>query len=217
MIDRISTLLFGDTTDHPLELDKSEHRSKQVELNAKRDQLTTDRDRLKEKHAELKQRYMDARDAGEEDAAEAALREAERVNDELETVEGKLDVVDRMSQTVSNFLNVYETRDLRDDRYWERLMELDREELIEVFSQEKLDVEAMTDRLDTAGVAASDVVDSFSSATDRLHGGSQLRDEWDAEFESRRSTVGDGPNPEAVFGDLNAELDDEDVSDLRLS
>ncbi|TKX73716.1 hypothetical protein EXE46_13040 [Halorubrum sp. GN11_10-6_MGM] len=217
MIDRLSTLLFGDDTTHPLELDRSEHRDKQVELNAKREQLSTDRDRLKEKHENLKQRYMEAREAGDEDAAETALREAEAVNDRLETVEGKLDVVDQMSQTVSNFLNVYEMRELRNDRYWERLMELDREELVEMFSQEKLTIEEMTQRLDTAGVAARDVVESFSASTDRLHGDSQLRDEWDAEFERERTTEGESLDPEAVFDDLDGELDDEDVSDLRLS
>ncbi|ELZ39662.1 hypothetical protein C463_16841 [Halorubrum californiense DSM 19288] len=217
MIDRISTLLFGDDTTHPLELDESEHRDKQVELDAKREQLATDRDRLKEKHENLKQQYMDAREAGNEDAAETALREAEAVNDRLETVEGKLDVVDQMSQTVSNFLNVYEMRELRDDRYWERLMELDREELVEMFSQEKLTIEEMTQRLDTAGVAARDVVDSFSASTDRLHGNSQLRDEWDAEFERERTTEDESLDPEAVFDDLDGDLDDDDVSDLRLS
>lgn len=217
MIDRLSTLLFGDDTTHPLELDESEHRDKQVELNAKREQLATDRDRLKEKHENLKQQYMNAREAGDEDAAETALREAEAVDDRLETVEGKLDVVDQMSQTVSNFLNVYEMRELRDDRYWERLMELDREELVEMFSQEKLTIEQMTQRLDTAGVAARDVVESFSASTDRLHGDSQLRDEWDAEFERERTTEADSLDPEAVFDDIDGELDDEDVSDLRLS
>jgi phage shock protein A len=217
MIDRLSNLLFGDDTTHPLELDESEHRDKQVELDAKREQLAADRDRLKEKHENLKQQYMDAREAGDEDAAETALREAEAVDDRLETVEGKLDVVDQMSQTVSNFLNVYEMRELRDDRYWERLMELDREELVEMFSQEKLDIEEMTQRLDTAGVAARDVVESFSASTDRLHGGSQLRDEWDAEFERERTTEEESLDPEAVFDDLGGDLDDEDLSDLRVS
>lgn len=217
MIDRLSTLLFGDDTTHPLELDQSEHRDKQVELNAKRERLSTDRDRLKEKHENLKQRYMEAREAGDEDVAETILRKAEAVNDRLETVEGKLDVVDQMSQTVSNFLNVYEMRELRDDQYWERLMELDREELVEIFSQEKLTIEKMTQRLDTAGVAARDVVESFSASTDRLHGSSKLRDEWDAEFEQERTTEEESLDPEAVFDDLDNDLDDEDVSDLRLS
>lgn len=217
MIDQLSTLLFGDDTTHPLELDESEHRDKQVELDAKREKLTADRDHLTEKHDDLKQQYMAAREAGNEDAAEAALREAEAVNDRLETVEGKLDVVDQMSQTVSNFLNVYEMRDLRDDRYWERLMELDREALVEMFSQEKLTIEDMTQRLDTAGVAARDVVESFSESTDRLHGGSQLRDEWNAEFEQQRGTADAAVDPESIFDDLDGELDDEVVSDLRLS
>ena len=217
-ITRLGQLLFGDSTDHPLELDKSEHRDKQVELDHKRDQLSTKRDRLQERLDSLRSEYMAAKDRGDENEAETALREAEQVEDRLETVEGKLDVVDQMSQTVSNFLNVYEMRELRDDRYWERLMELDRDELIEMFSQETMSTEEMTQRLDTAGVAAEDVVSAFSSATDRLHANSDLRDEWEAEFESRQSTDDTVPDPEAVFGDLDdTDVDDDDLSDLQLS
>jgi len=216
-ITRLGQLLFGDSTDHPLELDKSEHRDKQVELDHKRDQLSTKRDRLQERLDSLRSEYMAAKDRGDENEAETALREAEQVEDRLETVEGKLDVVDQMSQTVSNFLNVYEMRELRDDRYWERLMELDRDELIEMFSQETMSTEEMTQRLDTAGVAAEDVVSSFSAATDRLHANSDLRDEWEAEFESRQSTDDTVPDPEAVFGDLDDADVDDDLSDLQLS
>lgn len=229
---RLAELLFGQNrTQHPLELDKETHREKQVELEAKRDSLTGRRDELQDHLDELQQRYMDAREAGDEDTAEEALREAERVEERLDTVQGKLDVVDQMLQTVSNFLNVYEMRELRGDQYWGRLMELDRDELVDMFSEEKVTIKQLTQRLDTAGTASSDVVSTFNESTSRLHGSSDLRDRWDEEFADERQSGKESlSDPEDVFEDLEGmetqeessaeeelDLDEDDISDLRLS
>jgi phage shock protein A len=208
-------LLFGNDSRHPLELDESTHREKQVELQSKRESLTTRRDRLREKKAELKDRYQQARDNGDETTAEEALRKAEEVDDELETVEGKLDVVDQMSQTISNFINVYEMRELRDDAYWDRLMSMDRDELVRVFSEEKISIEEMTKRLDTAGTAADDVVSTFSESTDTLHGQSELRSEWEEEYEDGRSE--DLADPNEIFDHTDSSSDEEFTDDLQLS
>lgn len=211
----IRELLFGNDSRHPLELNKSTHREKQVELQGKREDLINRRDRLKNKKAELKQQYEQARDNSNETVAEEALREAEKVDDKLDTVEGKLDVVDQMSQTISNFINVYEMRELREDTYWDRLMAMDRDELIQIFSEEKVSIEDMTQRLDTAGTAASDVVSTFSDSTDTLHGQSQIRSEWEKEYEDNQSE--ELADPDEIFGDTDSSSDRDVTEDLQLS
>lgn len=217
---RLADLIFGnDEESHPLELDKKEHLDKQVELKTKRKKLTTKRDNLQKKKKQLQQEYAEARDRNDEQAAEDALREAEEVDDRLETVEGKLDVVDQMSQTVSNFVNVYEMRDLRDDQYWQRLMSLDRDELVEAFSEERYTIEEMTDVLDVTGTAANDVVSTFSESTDQLHGESSLRDEFEAEYQTSKTSETSTPDPTEIFGDPDADSIDEEeyTDDLQLS
>jgi len=212
MIDRISELLFGEEEQHPLELSRDEHRKKQIELREKRDRLRDRKKQLEEKLNKKKEAYFDARDADKESRAEQLKRDAENVKNELETVQTKLDTVDQMLTTVGNFLNVYELRSLGEDEYWERLREMDRQELIEAFSEEKMEVEDLIGRVDTAATAGESVIEDISSQTESLHSSSDLG--WEEEYEQKESDA-EELFPEEVEG--GKELEEEDLDDLQLS
>jgi hypothetical protein len=213
MIQKLGKLLFGDDAQHPIELPSDEHRQKQIELREKQKRLRSEKQQLQDQLDAKKQEYFDARDAGDNKRAEELKRDAEDIRSDLQTVQGKLDTVDQMLTTVGNFLNVYELRELGEDEYWEQLRALDRDELIEVFSEEKMDMEDLIGRVDVAATAGEDVIENVSEQAEQLHSSSNLN--WEEEYERQQQSTRE-EDPFAVSEDTSG-LNDDDLDDLQLS
>ena len=206
--------MFGDDNRHPLELSQDEHRKKQIELRDKQKRLRNKKVDLQERLEAKKEANFEARDAGNESKAEQLKRDAEDLKNELETVQTKLNTVDQMLTTVGNFLNVYELREVGEDQYWQRLRDMDRNELIKAFSEEKKDVKDLLDQIDTAATAGQGVIDDLSSQTDGLHRSSDLG--WDEEYEASKNENTEGDVFSTDVGSTGS-LNDDDLDDLQLS
>jgi len=214
MIDKLNSLLFGDEEKHPLELDKEEHRKKEIELKEKQSTLRSRADELESKLEQTKEEYFEQRDKGNEKQAERLQRDAEDIQDELETVKTKLNAVDQMLNTVSNFQNVYELRDLGESDYWQRIRELDRSELIELFSKEKMKVEDMMSSISDVGDVSKHTINDLKEESDRLHSSSSLG--WDEEYE-RQNTTTEEPDVFSTESSETTDLGEEEMSDLNLN
>ena len=213
MIRKLGKLLFGDDAQHPLDLSRDEHRQKQIELREKQKRLRSRKQQLQDQLDDKKQGYFDARDAGDEQRAEKLKRDAENIQKDLQTVQAKLDTVDQMLTTVGNFLNVYELRELGEDEYWEQLQALDRDELIEAFSEEKIEMEDLIGRVDVAATAGEDVIEGVSEQAGQLHSSSDLN--WEDEYEKQQQSTRE-EDPFAV-PEESSELENEDLDELQLS
>jgi hypothetical protein len=209
MFDRLTDLLFGTETRHPLDLSRDEHRRKQIELEEKQADLRERKRELEAALEEKKQAFFDARDAGDDQRAEELQRDAEDIKTSLETVQAKLDTVDQMLTTVGNFLNVYELQAFEQDRYWERLQELDREELVKEFSKAKLEIEDLVEVVEASSTASKGVIDDVADTTSQLHATSDL--DWDAEYEARQE-ASNRSESESVFDDIETDTEGSDAA-----
>jgi len=215
MFDKITTKLFGDDDEHPLELEKEEHRKKEIVLNDKQKQLRDRADNLETKLATTKEKYTNERDQGNETAAERLLRDAEDIKDELETVQTKLNAVDQMLNTVRNFQNVYELRELGEEEYWKRIRKMDRTELVELFSKEQREVEDMLSSLSDIGTVSRSTISDLNRESDQLHAGSSLN--WDEEYGQEDSnTTPEEPNVFSADA-RDTDPDGQDFDDLNLN
>lgn len=209
-------MLFDNDDEHPLDLDKEAHRTKEIELQEKQNQLRNRADNLQQQLEEKKQEYFDQRDQGNEKRAERLQRDAEDIKDELETVQTKLNAVDQMLNTVSNFQNMYELRELGEGDYWERIRSLDQSELVSRFSQEKKSLEQIMGDLEDISIISENTISDLKTESDRLHSQSSLG--WEEEYSDETSEFSDTV-PEAFSTDVDDSKDVEDVDfdDLNLS
>ena len=216
MISKITEMLFDNDVDHPLDLDKADHRTKEIELKEKQSQLRDRADKLEEKLDQKKEQYFHYRDQGDKKQAERLQRDAEDIQDELETVQTKLNTLDQMLNTVSNFQNMYELRELGEDSYWERIRRLDRSELVSRFSQEKKSLEEIMGDLEDISIISEETISDLKTESDRLHSQSSLG--WEEEY-SEKTTEPSDTVPEAFSTDVDAgkDVDDVDLDDLNLS
>lgn len=216
MLTKINELLFEDDEKHPLELDKEEHRKKEIELKEKQKQLRDRKDELEEKKNQAKQKYFEKRDKGDEKAAERLKRDTEDIKDELDTVQTKLNTVDQMLNTVGNFQNVYELRELGESEYWNRIRELDRKELVSLFAKERKNNQELMNSLSNLGATSKDTITDLKDESSRLHSTSSL--EWDEEYEQNNKTqTNDVPDVFSAEYNHEKELNNEELDDLNLT
>lgn len=216
MINKLTSMLFDDEDTHPLELDKEDHRKKEIELNQKQQELREKEDELEAKLEAAKQEYFQERDKGNEKAAERLQRDAEDIQDNLETVRTRLNAVDQMLNTVSNFQNVYELREIGEGEYWTRIREMDRSELVNLFSKEKMKAEEMMSSLSDIGTTSKETISDLNEKSSRLHSSSSLG--WEEEYErDENKTTADEPEVFSTDVSKNSELDKDDLDDLNLN
>lgn len=216
MISKISELLFDDEEVHPLDLDKEEHRTKEIELKEKQKQLRSQVDELEKQLDQKKQQYFDQRDKGNEKEAERLQRDAEDIQDELETLQTKLNAVDKMLNTVSNFQNVYELREIGEGQYWERIRSLEQSELVARFSREKKPIEELMNDLEDISITSQNTISSLKTESEDLHSRSTL--DWDEEYSEETNEVSESvPDAFSTEVDGSDEVDEFDFNELNLS
>lgn len=212
----IGNLLFpdpdneGQRSTHPLDLPREKHRQKEIELEEKQRELREKKEQLTDKLESKQDAFEEAEDS---ERAKQLKRDGEHIKNKIETIDAKLNTVDQMLITVRNFLNVYELRELQEDEYWETFSEMDREDIIEAMSTEKLELEDLISQVETGAVAAYDVVDSFSTNQEELHGTSDLG--WEEEYQQRGRTSDENVTKGDKEESIN-ELDEDDFEELRL-
>lgn len=197
--------LVGDgDSDHLLDRPREGHQVKRQEAEQELDELQDRRDELKEALEDKRSKYEAAKEEGNEEEAQDILRDAEEIEQKLETVRGQIDETSKQRNLASNLANIKEIEQRRGDDYWNQLREMDQSELVRLFKQQEMETEELHNVLGQTDTLSTEALGSFREGASQLHTGSDLEEEWSDDTPETEEPSSEEP---AELGDIETEPD----------